>query len=76
MSQSPQAGQFNSYELNDIEDLFLAIRLVSIPSSGSIQFLHGTIIGYPDELLKVSIPSSGSIQFLRKPAEQAQAENQ
>jgi len=38
-SQSPQAGQFNSYKAIN---LFLKLKLlamVSIPSSGSIQFL-------------------------------------
>jgi len=36
-SQSPQAGQFNSYE--KIANTLLFQRKVSIPSSGSIQFL-------------------------------------
>jgi len=39
MSQSPQAGQFNSYPLfGSAGDL--ANVIVSIPSSGSIQFLR------------------------------------
>ncbi len=63
-SQSPQAGQFNSY--------WVCFRLsrrtflrVSIPSSGSIQFLP-TDIETAEEPIEpiVSIPSSGSIQFL------------
>jgi len=38
---------------------------VSIPSSGSIQFLPGLdTCGIVEDGLKVSIPSSGSIQFL------------
>jgi len=39
MSQSPQAGQFNSYTIvNDSKEI-IGVR-VSIPSSGSIQFLQ------------------------------------
>ena len=38
--------------------------MVSIPSSGSIQFLQNTILIVRRNDEKVSIPSSGSIQFL------------
>jgi len=38
-SQSPQTGQFNSYLSLDSEVAFAEAR-VSIPSNGSIQFLH------------------------------------
>jgi len=37
-SQSPQAGQFNSYKSRGIS-LSRGYSIVSIPSSGSIQFL-------------------------------------
>jgi len=40
-SQSPQAGQFNSYPVHP--DDLPAISRVSIPSSGSIQFLQEII---------------------------------
>jgi len=43
----------------------MEIKKVSIPSSGSIQFLHRgrrRVYGFQN---KVSIPSSGSIQFLQ-----------
>jgi len=39
MSQSPQAGQFNSYDEYQLCSREELIR-VSIPSSGSIQFLQ------------------------------------
>ena len=39
MSQSPQAGQFNSYNFVKTKAAFW-FSSVSIPSSGSIQFLH------------------------------------
>jgi len=42
-SQSPQAGQFNSYEMKD-EMIAKGWKIVSIPSSGSIQFLPKYII--------------------------------
>ena len=38
-SQSPQAGQFNSYRQKGIS-LMQVMYMVSIPSSGSIQFLQ------------------------------------
>jgi len=43
-------------------------KRVSIPSSGSIQFLQGPKRRWDKTPLrtKVSIPSSGSIQFLRR----------
>ena len=40
-SQSPQAGQFNSYTRRRLDRIRIRCR-VSIPSSGSIQFLPGT----------------------------------
>jgi len=39
-SQSPQTGQFNSYDINPLPALRRRFP-VSIPSNGSIQFLHG-----------------------------------
>jgi len=39
MSQSPQTGQFNSYAVKEL-GLFDGKVYVSIPSNGSIQFLH------------------------------------
>jgi len=64
-SQSPQAGQFNSYQLA-LERATEKITEVSIPSSGSIQFLQCCKLnGREYSWAKVSIPSSGSIQFLR-----------
>ena len=61
-SQSPQAGQFNSYKERWIKQIKRKL-IVSIPSSGSIQFLQKQWkMGL--SLLEVSIPSSGSIQFL------------
>ena len=39
-SQSPQTGQFNSYLKKEKNKMRKRI-LVSIPSNGSIQFLHG-----------------------------------
>jgi len=38
VSQSPQAGQFNSYETVK-HGIYTILPIVSIPSSGSIQFL-------------------------------------
>ncbi len=65
-SQSPQAGQFNSYRFGSASLLEGLVR-VSIPSSGSIQFLHKNIIEkIANTIYKVSIPSSGSIQFLHE----------
>ncbi len=64
MSQSPQAGQFNSYKYS--WNPKKKVSPVSIPSSGSIQFLPK---GTEDEMMElgwVSIPSSGSIQFLQR----------
>jgi len=64
-SQSPQAGQFNSYVKPMAKQSFRTTRKVSIPSSGSIQFLRNPEKKVsPTVLKKVSIPSSGSIQFL------------
>ena len=40
-SQSPQAGQFNSYAVKACRGLTKVPNIVSIPSSGSIQFLQG-----------------------------------
>ena len=62
MSQSPQAGQFNSY--GEQRRILRKRILVSIPSSGSIQFLLSETISVPSDRRPVSIPSSGSIQFL------------
>ncbi len=62
LSQSPQAGQFNSYVImNNLSSE--NEKTVSIPSSGSIQFLP---VCKTDKqcIIQVSIPSSGSIQFL------------
>jgi len=61
-SQSPQAGQFNSY-LTELRRSQVRSQ-VSIPSSGSIQFLQ-TATELVALAESVSIPSSGSIQFLR-----------
>ena len=64
VSQSPQAGQFNSY----IDRFYITSNFnsnVSIPSSGSIQFLRLKLMERPAIPLSVSIPSSGSIQFLQ-----------
>ncbi len=90
MSQSPQAGQFNSYDVVFIYDtssgislnplkrvnsiltsqrsiMFPTHSIVSIPSSGSIQFLQIKPDSCPSlTFWKVSIPSSGSIQFLHR----------
>ena len=61
-SQSPQAGQFNSYII-DRMTITIIVNRVSIPSSGSIQFLPQRRLKMNHEEM-VSIPSSGSIQFL------------
>ena len=39
-SQSPQTGQFNSYPASNHKESRLPPPTVSIPSNGSIQFLH------------------------------------
>ena len=62
-SQSPQAGQFNSY-ISGITGKKMMSGNVSIPSSGSIQFLLTWVDRVEKNSGKVSIPSSGSIQFL------------
>jgi len=65
-SQSPQTGQFNSYDYINSE-LYDAILKVSIPSNGSIQFLpRAHRNAWSTQHLIVSIPSNGSIQFLHK----------
>jgi len=64
MSQSPQTGQFNSYGNGFLSGKAIT-TFVSIPSNGSIQFLHDRV--NPDKSIRfgnVSIPSNGSIQFL------------
>ena len=55
----------NSILTKKVSKAILQKSKVSIPSSGSIQFLLISQSWIP-YLLKVSIPSSGSIQFLRK----------
>jgi len=62
-SQSPQAGQFNSYREKLINRIVYEFN-VSIPSSGSIQFLRFRYKKSKEQYDYVSIPSSGSIQFL------------
>ena len=62
-SQSPQTGQFNSYSSG--VKLFIKLMKVSIPSNGSIQFLHEELCNQEFSPI-VSIPSNGSIQFLRR----------
>jgi len=64
-SQSPQAGQFNSYRKRDFGKMIILKKEVSIPSSGSIQFLLNGLLNLSiEKIFHVSIPSSGSIQFL------------
>ncbi len=64
VSQSPQTGQFNSY-LSVLPELTnLRKSQVSIPSNGSIQFLHDANSYICSHNWQVSIPSNGSIQFL------------
>jgi len=62
-SQSPQAGQFNSY-FGGSQSYCCKLNGVSIPSSGSIQFLLKHALTLSFFKVRVSIPSSGSIQFL------------
>ena len=65
LSQSPQTGQFNSYQIFQLE-LFESYH-VSIPSNGSIQFLLRRLKCCVLKVEIVSIPSNGSIQFLLYP---------
>ena len=64
-SQSPQTGQFNSYQNDKLDLIFNLLTDVSIPSNGSIQFLLSLRYSLDQEMsITVSIPSNGSIQFL------------
>ncbi len=64
-SQSPQTGQFNSYK-SETQEVYSWDTSVSIPSNGSIQFLHYYYHLLDIYIYIVSIPSNGSIQFLQK----------
>ena len=63
-SQSPQAGQFNSYdgELVHIEP----DDYVSIPSSGSIQFLHTAGDNHQKETIESQSPQAGQFNSYLK----------
>jgi len=51
--------------LTEVKDVLFSARYnVSIPSNGSIQFLHSCICPHTRQKSQVSIPSNGSIQFL------------
>ena len=65
-SQSPQAGQFNSYCFRDMKlKIFISLESQS-PQAGQFNSYRIVIsIGLAGAVL-VSIPSSGSIQFLRR----------
>ena len=66
-SQSPQAGQFNSYFVGDLieEGLQSIYRLNPLKRVNSILTTELRKTQVKSQLALVSIPSSGSIQFLR-----------
>jgi len=65
LSQSPQAGQFNSYRsLLDLVNL--QIEMVSIPSSGSIQFLQW-IWRWTMKTFKSQSPQAGQFNSYNNP---------
>ena len=49
LSQSPQAGQFNSYRRLPLPEAYDFVSVVSIPSSGSIQFLPGDVVRWGEK---------------------------
>ncbi len=66
MSQSPQTGQFNSYEIASISSLILIVLGSQSPQTGQFNSYvsKGWKIAKRTDGTKVSIPSNGSIQFL------------
>jgi len=62
-SQSPQAGQFNSYTQDMLSDPNMKLKSQS-PQAGQFNS-YPVYLGTVPTAVKVSIPSSGSIQFLR-----------
>jgi len=60
LSQSPQTGQFNSYR-NERRDDCKRLENVSIPSNGSIQFLHSLhpFVVYAVAILVSQSPQTG-----------------